>query len=200
MFDWVFAGAAAYQPILGLGFITALFVAFASERFPPVTIAVVGAGAMIVFSRLAPSLVTAAFPSAPITIAAFFVLSGAPIRTGTVEALARIVVRRAGDQQRGRSDHAPGGDRTSASDRQRSARAYRRGHVCRIGQLRHANRLPDQYDGVCRGRLSFFRLREDRTADEHHGWVGDLGRHRLADPLRRVMTAPEQPIEWPVRR
>ena len=101
MFDWVFAGAAAYQPILGLGFITALFVAFASERFPPVTIAVVGAGAMIVFGWLTPSLVTAAFAnSAPITIAAFFVLSGALVRTGTIEALASIVVRRAGNAPR----------------------------------------------------------------------------------------------------
>ena len=101
MFDWVFAGAAAYQPILGLGFIIALFIAFASERFPPVTIAVVGAGAMIVFGWLTPSLVTAAFAnSAPITIAAFFVLSGALVRTGTIEALASIVVRRAGNAPR----------------------------------------------------------------------------------------------------
>ena len=101
MFDWVLAGAAAYQPILGLGFIIALFVAFASERFPPVTIAVVGAGAMIVCGWLTPSLVTAAFAnSAPITIAAFFVLSGALVRTGTIEALASIVVRRAGNAPR----------------------------------------------------------------------------------------------------
>ncbi len=101
MFDWALAGAAAYQPILGLGFIIALFIAFASERFPPVTIAVVGAGAMIVCGWLTPSLVTAAFAnSAPITIAAFFVLSGALVRTGTIEALASIVVRRAGNAPR----------------------------------------------------------------------------------------------------
>ena len=101
MFDWFFAGVAAYQPVLGFGFIIALFVAFASERFPPVTIAVVGASAMIVFGWLTPSLVTAAFAnSAPITIAAFFVLSGALVRTGTIEALASIVVRRAGNAPR----------------------------------------------------------------------------------------------------
>lgn len=101
MFDWVFAGAAAYQPILGLGFIIGLFIAFASERFPPVTIAIVGAGAMIVFGWLTPRLVTAAFAnSAPITIAAFFVLSGSLVRTGTIEALASIVVRRAGNAPR----------------------------------------------------------------------------------------------------
>jgi len=101
LFDWVFAGAAAYQPILGLGFIIGLFIAFASERFPPVTIAIVGAGAMIVFGWLTPRLVTAAFAnSAPITIAAFFVLSGSLVRTGTIEALASIVVRRAGNAPR----------------------------------------------------------------------------------------------------
>ena len=101
MLDWVSAGAAAHQPVIGLVFIVGLFTAFASERFPPVTIAVVGAGAMIASGWLTPSLVTAAFAnSAPITIAAFFVLSGALVRTGTIEALASIVVRRAGNAPR----------------------------------------------------------------------------------------------------
>lgn len=96
MFDVVATVLQAHQPVIGLVFIVALFAAFASERFPPVTIAIVGAGAMIVFGWLTPSLVTAAFAnSAPITIAAFFVLSGALVRTGTIEALASIVVRRA---------------------------------------------------------------------------------------------------------
>jgi di/tricarboxylate transporter len=101
LLDRVFADAVVYQPVLGLGFVIALFVAFASERLPPVTIAVVGAGAMIVFGWLTPALVTNAFAnSAPITIAAFFVLSGALVRTGTIEALASIVVRRAGKAPR----------------------------------------------------------------------------------------------------
>jgi di/tricarboxylate transporter len=96
LLDTIIAPAHAHQAVLGLVFVVALFVAFASERFPPVTIAIVGAGAMIVFGWLTPALVTAAFAnSAPITIAAFFVLSGALVRTGTIEALASIVVRRA---------------------------------------------------------------------------------------------------------
>lgn len=100
MFDVVATVLQAHQPVIGLVFIVALFAAFASERFPPVTIAIVGAGAMIVFGWLTPSLVTAAFAnSAPITIAAFFVLSGALVRTGTIEALASIVVRRAADRK-----------------------------------------------------------------------------------------------------
>lgn len=91
----------AHQPILGLVFIVLLFAAFASERLPPVTVAIVGAAAMMVFGWLTPPLVTAAFAnSAPITIAAFFVLSGALVRTGTIEALASVVVRRATDAPR----------------------------------------------------------------------------------------------------
>lgn len=87
---------AAHQAALGLAFVVALFIAFATERFPPVTIAVFGASVMIALGWLTPSLVTAAFANpAPITIAAFFVLSGALVRTGTIEALASVVVRRA---------------------------------------------------------------------------------------------------------
>ncbi len=85
-----------HRPLLGLVFIVGLFVAFASERLPPVTVAIVGAVAMIAFGWLTPDLVTRAFSnSAPITIAAFFVLSGALVRTGAIEALASAIVRRA---------------------------------------------------------------------------------------------------------
>lgn len=86
----------AHRPLLGLVFILTLFVAFALERFPPVTIAAVGAGLMIVLGWLTPVMVTGAFANAaPITIAAFFVLSGALVRTGAIEAVASAVVRRA---------------------------------------------------------------------------------------------------------
>ena len=92
---------AAHRAAFGLAFVVALFVAFATERFPPVTIAVFGAGVMIALGWLTPSLVRASFAnSAPITIAAFFVLSGALVRTGTIEALASAVVRRAGTSPR----------------------------------------------------------------------------------------------------
>jgi Na+/H+ antiporter NhaD/arsenite permease-like protein len=87
---------AGYQPQLGLVFIVALFAAFASERFPPVTIAVFGAAVMVVLGWVTPDLVTAAFSNpAPIAIAAFFVLSGALVRTGTIEALGSGIVERA---------------------------------------------------------------------------------------------------------
>ncbi len=90
------AAMGAHRPLLGLLFVLALFVAFALERFPPVTIAVVGAGLMIAAGWLTPAMVTGAFANAaPITIAAFFVLSGALVRTGAIEAVASAVVRRA---------------------------------------------------------------------------------------------------------
>lgn len=96
MTDWM-AAIEAHRAVLGLVFVVALFVAFALERFPPVTIAAAGAAIMIALGWLTPPLVTAAFAnSAPITIAAFFILSGALVRTGTIEALASLIVRRAG--------------------------------------------------------------------------------------------------------
>ncbi len=97
----ILAGIEAHRAALGLIFITGLFVAFALERFPPVTIAVAGAAIMMALGWLTPPLVTAAFANpAPITIAAFFILSGALVRTGTIEALASLIVRRAGNAPR----------------------------------------------------------------------------------------------------
>ncbi|WP_186456965.1 SLC13 family permease [Sphingomonas suaedae] len=92
---------ATYQPAIGLIFLFALFTAFATERLPPVTIAVFGAGVMIALGWLTTPQITASFAnSAPITIAAFFVLSGALVRTGIIEAVASALVRRAANHPR----------------------------------------------------------------------------------------------------
>ncbi|MGE7205424.1 SLC13 family permease [Sphingomonas sp. NPDC019816] len=97
----ILAGIEAHRAMLGLIFVIGLFVAYALERFPPVTIAVAGAAIMMALGWLTPPLITAAFAnSAPITIAAFFILSGALVRTGTIEALASLIVRRAGKAPR----------------------------------------------------------------------------------------------------
>lgn len=86
----------AHQAILGLFFIVALFIAFAMEKFPPVVIAITGASAMILFGWVSTEHALGSFANpAPITIAAFFVLSGALIRTGAIEAVAGAIVRRA---------------------------------------------------------------------------------------------------------
>ncbi|KAK0341532.1 hypothetical protein LTR94_025981, partial [Friedmanniomyces endolithicus] len=74
---------------------------FATERFPPVTVAVCGAAVMIALGWIGWDEVSAAFANpAPIAIGAFFILSGALVRTGTIEALASTVVRRAARQPR----------------------------------------------------------------------------------------------------
>lgn len=101
MIDSLTAMLAAHQPVLGLAFIIILFIAFATERLPPVTIAVLGAGAAIAFGWLTPDMIGAAFANpAPITIAAFFVISGALVRTGAIEAVASTLVRRAAEHPR----------------------------------------------------------------------------------------------------
>ena len=87
---------AEHRALLGLAFVVALFVAFALEKFPPVVIAIIGAAAMILFGWVPTREAIGAFANpAPITIAAFFVLSGALIRTGIIEAVAGAIVRRA---------------------------------------------------------------------------------------------------------
>ena len=84
-----------YSAWIGLGLLVGLFVLFATERFPPVTVAVAGAAAMLILGYLPRSEMEQVFANpAPITIAAMFILSGALIRTGVVEALASIAERR----------------------------------------------------------------------------------------------------------
>ncbi|MDG5747999.1 SLC13 family permease [Qipengyuania sp. XHP0207] len=84
-----------YAPWIGLAILIGLFALFATERFAPVTVAVGGAAVMLVLGYLPRSEMEQVFANpAPITIAAMFILSGALIRTGVVEALASIAERR----------------------------------------------------------------------------------------------------------
>jgi di/tricarboxylate transporter len=83
------------SPLIGLALLVGIFAAFAMERRPPVVIAVVGALAMMVLGFLPPSDLSGVFGnSAPITIAAMFVLTGALLRTGTLEEVSGWVIRR----------------------------------------------------------------------------------------------------------
>ncbi|MGB3721624.1 MAG: SLC13 family permease [Pacificimonas sp.] len=87
----------AYSAYIGLLILLALFAAFISERFPPVVVAVARAAAMLLFGYLSAARLEAVFSNpAPITIGAMFVLSGALVRTGVVEAMAGYVSGRAG--------------------------------------------------------------------------------------------------------
>lgn len=81
---------------VGLAVLIGLFVLFISEKLAPVIIAVIGAAAMLILGYLPRAEMELVFANpAPITIAAMFILSGALIRTGVVEALASAAERRA---------------------------------------------------------------------------------------------------------
>ncbi|QZH73739.1 MAG: SLC13 family permease [Erythrobacter sp.] len=84
-----------YSAQIGLLMLLALFVAFALERRPPVVIALFGAAAMMVLGYLPTADMLSVFGnSAPITIAAMFILSGALMRTGALEEVTGWVIRR----------------------------------------------------------------------------------------------------------
>lgn len=85
----------AYSAQIGLLLLVGTFVAFAMERRPPVVIAVVSGAAMMALGYLPPKEMLGTFAnSAPITIAAMFILSGALLRTGALEEVAGWIVRR----------------------------------------------------------------------------------------------------------
>ena len=85
----------ANSPVIGLILVVVLLIAFITERMPPVVIALAGAIAMLVLGYLSPDEMMGVFSNpAPITIAAMFVLSGALLRTGTLEAISGWVIRR----------------------------------------------------------------------------------------------------------
>ncbi|RJY09719.1 SLC13 family permease [Aurantiacibacter aquimixticola] len=84
-----------YSALIGLAILVSMFTAFAMERRPPVVIAIIGAAAMWVLGFLPSDEMLAVFGNpAPITIAAMFILSGALLRTGALEAVSGWVIRR----------------------------------------------------------------------------------------------------------
>lgn len=85
-----------HSAAIGLVLLVVTFAAFAMERRPPVVIAALAGLLMMVLGYLNTAEFLAVFSNpAPITIAAMFVLSGALLRTGTLEAVSGWVIRRA---------------------------------------------------------------------------------------------------------
>jgi di/tricarboxylate transporter len=85
-----------HQAVIAIVILAATFVAFLLERFPPAVVATAGAAAFLVLGLIDTSDVMSVFSnSAPITIAAMFILSGALVRTGTLEAAASWITSRA---------------------------------------------------------------------------------------------------------
>ncbi|MFX0544211.1 SLC13 family permease [Roseovarius sp. S1116L3] len=84
---------------LALGILLLLFVAFTLEKFPP-EVTAAGAAALYILLGLVPyDQVMGVFSNpAPITIGAMFIVSGALVRTGVLDALANMVVTHAHDR------------------------------------------------------------------------------------------------------
>lgn len=84
-----------YSAQIGLALLIGIFIAFMLERRPPVVIAIVAAVLMMALGYLSPEEMLGTFAnSAPITIAAMFILSGALLRTGALEAVSGWIMRR----------------------------------------------------------------------------------------------------------
>lgn len=82
-----------YQALIALGLLAAVFIAFVSERWSPEVVATAGAGAFLALGLItAEEALSVLANSAPVTIAAMFVLSGALVRTGVLGAAARHVL------------------------------------------------------------------------------------------------------------
>ena len=84
---------ADHQAIIALAILAALFAAFVTELYPPEVTATAGAALYVVLGMVSSDQVMAAFSSsAPITIAAMFIVSGALIRTGVLDAMAGALI------------------------------------------------------------------------------------------------------------
>lgn len=82
--------------IVALVMLAALMTAFVFERYPPEVTAVGFAGLFVLFGFVSTDEALAVFSNpAPITIGAMFVLSGALVRTGVLDAIAEKVMDRA---------------------------------------------------------------------------------------------------------
>jgi len=85
-----------HQAEIGLVILALLFLGFVVERFPAAVVAILGACAFLFLGIIDSEAMFSVFSnSAPITIAAMFILSGALLRTGTLDAIAGFIIRRA---------------------------------------------------------------------------------------------------------
>lgn len=104
-----------YQAAISLGLLLVTFVAFLAERYPPAVVAIASAALFLLLGYVSTDDILRVFSnSAPITIAAMFVLSGALVRTGALEAAAAWTVSMA-ERQPKRTLAAFYGGATAAS-------------------------------------------------------------------------------------
>lgn len=88
-----------HEAAIALLIVAATFAGFLLEHFPPAVIAVAGAAFFLLLGLIDTQDVLAVFSnSAPITIAALFVLSGALVRTGALDAAGSWIVKKGANQ------------------------------------------------------------------------------------------------------
>lgn len=101
MLESIQAFIEAEQAVIGLGILIVLLVAFVLERFPAAVVALFGACTFLFLGILDSDHLLSVFSNpAPITIGAMFVLTGALLRTGTIDAIASTIVARASKRPR----------------------------------------------------------------------------------------------------
>ncbi len=84
---------ADYQPHVALLLLVGLFAAFIVEKYPPDVTAAAGAAVFLLLGLTPLDAIGEAFANpAPITIGAMFVISGALVRTGLLDAMASFIV------------------------------------------------------------------------------------------------------------
>ncbi len=92
---------AGYEAYAGLALLIVLFGLFVTETFPPAVTASAGAIAFLLLGIVSTADVMSVFSnSAPITIAALFAISGALIRTGTIDWVAKFAIEHSSDTPR----------------------------------------------------------------------------------------------------
>ncbi|PXW78579.1 TrkA family protein [Blastomonas natatoria] len=85
-----------WQAPIGLAILALMFVGFIMERFPAAVVAILGACGFLFLGIIDSKQLFSVFSSsAPITIGAMFILSGALLRTGTIDAIAGAIINRA---------------------------------------------------------------------------------------------------------
>jgi len=82
-----------WAAVASLGLLGLVFIGFVTERWPPAVVAAAGAALFVVTGLIDTDELIAVFSNpAPIAIAAMFVLSGALVRTGTLEAVSALLL------------------------------------------------------------------------------------------------------------
>ncbi|WP_033073790.1 SLC13 family permease [Sphingopyxis sp. MWB1] len=90
-----------HQAVIGLVVLGVMFVGFVMERFPATVVAILGTCTFLFLGILSGRDFFSVFSnSAPVTIGAMFILSGALLRTGTLDAIASRIIERAKQRPR----------------------------------------------------------------------------------------------------